>query len=131
MSRLDKALYDRGGVSGLNPKAPLQITEKSFQHRAQAEVECHDCRRLIAKGEPMMVSSLECTQGTRGKTHRYEIHLACYGVVGQVVAELGKDATHSFEGRPGLHKLWKDHHAAIRRADKKLAAMLEQGFGKP
>lgn len=128
---LDKELYGRGGVSGLNPKAPLVITEKSHVHRAQAEVECHDCGRLIAKGEPMMVSSIECTQGVKGKTSRYEIHLPCYDVVGAVVNVLGKNATHSFEGRPSLAKLWAENAPAIRKADKALGAMLEKGFGKP
>lgn len=133
MSRqpLDKNLYGKGGVSGLDPRAPLLVTEKHFVHRASQDIECHDCGNLISKGEPMIVSSLECTQGVRGKTTRYEIHLPCYDVVGQVVAILGKDATHGFDGRPPLTKLWADNHAAIRKADKAVAAQLERGFGKP
>jgi hypothetical protein len=130
-ARFDKDLYGSGGVSGLDPKAPLKTEEKHNTTRALSEVECHDCGQLIAKGEPMIVSSLECTQGTKGRTHRYEIHLACYEVVGEVVNVLGKQACHGFNGRPPLTKLWAEHSATVRKASKTLAKQLEGAFGKP
>jgi len=130
--RHDPRLYGTGGVAdGLDPRAPLRVTEKPHQHRSASECECYDCGNLIAKGEPIVISALECTQGTKGKTYRYNVHLACYDVVGRVVLALGKDATHSFDGRPNLRDLWAAHHADIRKADKELAAQLEQGLGKP
>ena len=129
--KLDKHLYSKAGVSGLDPKTPLKIEEKHHAHRSASDCECHDCGRLLVKGEPMVVSSIECTQGVKGRTHRYEVHLACYDVVGEVVNALGKDATHTWEGRPPLSQLWAEHHKAIRKADKALAAKLEAGFGKP
>lgn len=132
MTRSDPKLYGKGGVAaGLNPKAPLTITEKDHRHRAVSECECHDCGNLIAKGEPHVVSAVECTQGMRGKSHRYNVHEACYGIVGRVVLALGKEATHSFEGRPSLLDLWRLHHVEIARRDKELAKTLEAAFGKP
>lgn len=131
-ARQDPRLYGKAGVAdGLNPKAPLVITEKPHQHRCASETECYDCGNLIAKGEPMVVSALDITQGMKGKAPRYNIHLACYDVVGRVVIALGKDATHSFEGRPKLGDLWRLHHVELRRRDKALADMLEGVFGKP
>lgn len=129
--RTDPRLYGKAGVAdGLNPKAPLQISERDHRHRSASEVECYDCGHLIAKGEPMVVSAVEATQGMKGKSHRYNIHLACYDVVGRVVMVLGKDATHSFEGRPSLLDLWRLHHVEIRRRDGELAKLLEGAFGK-
>lgn len=134
MSKKDdeKVLYGRAGkADGLNPKKPLEVQEKQRTDRAQTEGPCHDCGHLIAKGEVHVVSSVECTEGMKGTTHRYSIHEACYPVVGQVVAVLGKEATHTFAGRPPLTELWKQHHQAIRRQDVALATMLQQAFGEP
>lgn len=130
-ARQDPKLYGNAGVSGLNPKAPLTITEKDHRHKSVTECECHDCGNLIAKGEPMVVSAVECTQGVRGKSHRYNIHIPCYDVVGRVVIALGKDATHGFDGRPGLRELWAKHHEELRRRDKALADQLAAAFGAP
>lgn len=131
-ARQDPRLYGKAGVAdGLNPKAPLMVTERDHPHRSAAETECHDCGHLIAKGEPMIVSAVDCTQGTKGRSHRYQIHQACYGIVGRVILVLGKDACHSFDGRPSLRELWAKHHEAIRKRDKQLADTLEKGLGKP
>jgi hypothetical protein len=130
--RHDPRLYGKAGVAdGLDPKAPLQVTEKGHPHRCASETECYDCGNLIAKGEAMVVSNIEAVQGLKGKSHRYQIHLACYEVVGQVINLVGKAETHSFEGRPSLVELWRQHHALIRQRDKDLAAKLEKGLGKP
>lgn len=130
--RQDPRLYGKAGVAdGLSAKTPLTITEKDHPHRCAGDTECHDCGNLIAKGEPMIVSAVDCTQGTKGKSHRYQIHQACYGIVGRVVMLLGKNATHSFEGRPSLRELWKQNHEVIRQRDKNLADTLEKGLGKP
>lgn len=128
---IDKDLYSRQGVIDKGLKSqPLRITERPFQHRATVETDCYDCGQLIAQGEPFIVSALECTKGVRGTQHRYSVHLACYDIVGRVVAILGKDATHAFEGRPSLREMWKAHAKAIGAAVPELAGMLEQAFGK-
>lgn len=131
-AKSDPRLYGKAGLAaGLNPKAPLVISERPHQHRCASETECYDCGQLIAKGEPMIVSALDITQGMKGKAPRYDIHLACYDVVGRVVIALGKDATHSFDGRPNLRELWRTHHVELRRRDADLAKALEGAFGKP
>lgn len=127
---IDKELYGKAGVSGLNAKAPLVITEKPFPHRAADDTICHDCGELIAKGEPFIVSAIEATKGMKGTSTRYSIHAGCYDIVGRVVLVLGKQATHSFDGRPSLRDLWKTHHKDIGAADPELAHMLEAAFGK-
>lgn len=127
---IDKQLYGTGGVSSLNPKAPLVVTEKPHQHRAAADTPCHDCGQLIAKGEPFIVSAIEATKGLKGTNHRYSIHLACYDIVGRVVLIVGKAVTHGFDGRPPLTEMWKTHHKKIGAADPVLASELEGAFGK-
>src|SRR6185312_9538584 len=126
----DKDLMGRAGAADKSlRKAPLRITEKPHQHRAAEDIECYDCGRYIARGEPFVVSALECTKGTKGVAHRYDVHIACYDIVGRVVIILGKDATHSFEGRPSLRDLWAKNKKAIREGDQELAEMLEEAFG--
>lgn len=128
---IDKDLYDRRGMIDKGLKSqPLRIVEQPHQHRATVETDCHDCGQLIAQGEPFVVSALDCTKGVRGTGYRYSIHMACYDIVGRVVALLGKEATHTFEGRAPLTELWKLNKAAIRAGDAELADMLEGAFGK-
>jgi hypothetical protein len=127
----DEEVYGRQGVAdGLDPKKPLECHEKSRTDRAVSEIECHDCGYLISKGESYIASSLECTQGVKGQVHRYAIHEACYQMVGQVVALLGKETTHTFAGRPSLRDLWKDHGKGIRAKDAAIADLLEGAFGQ-
>lgn len=127
----DPAMSKGGYAPGLDPKGKLVVTEKHFPHRAATEIECYDCGNLIAYGEPFNVSNIECVKGMQAKSHRLSVHLACYDVVGRAIAALGMAATHTFEGRPSLADLWKEHHADIQKKDKALAAMLEAGLGKP
>lgn len=131
-AKADPRLYGNAGVAdGLDPKLPLQITEKDHRYRNASACECHDCGFEIAKGEAMVVSAIQCLRGVHGKSHRYNIHEACYAIVGRVVMLLGKEATHTFEGRPSLRDLWKQHHVTIKKGSKELYEMLLKGLGKP
>lgn len=138
MAQTDKDFYKKTGerigsgvADGLDKNKPLTVTEKAYQHRATMEMDCHDCGNLISKGEPYQQSNVTAEQGFNAKSHRYECHLACYDVVGRVVMILGKEKTHSFDGRPSLRQMWADHHAEINAADDGLGAMLQGAFGKP
>lgn len=136
MSTTDDEAYRKAGLrpgsgmtDGLNPNGPLQISEKPHQHRAVADTPCHDCGNIISKGEAMVVSALECTQGMNGRSYRYNIHQNCYPVVGRLIMAVGKDKTHGFEGRKPLTDLWDEHRDTIRARDPELAKTLEGAFG--
>lgn len=128
----DKTLYGGKGLVAKELKnAPMVINEKVFPHRCAAQTDCYDCGQPINRGETMMVSAVEITKGMQGTSPRYNLHEACYEVVGRVISIIGKAQTHTMKGRATLQGIWNENAEAIRSADAELADMIQGVFGKP
>lgn len=128
-----EAMYAGGGlVSNEQLTKPMKVTEKhSDRHTAKQDTPCYDCGRIITQTTQMVISNVSISQGFNAQSFTYEIHPACYRILGQLIRIIPIEGAHLWgKGRASMRDLWKANIDRVEDANPALAAILERAFGR-